>query len=128
MTVIYLTSRKRSIAVVLNDSATAAQLLDAMPFESSVSTWGDEIYFETPVATKAEKGAKADVDIGDVAYWPPGQALCVFFGPTPASTGRQPRAASPVTRVGRVQGDMAAIRQLADGDPIRVTLQPSAEG
>jgi hypothetical protein len=127
VTVIYLATKSLSLRVDLNDSSTADQLLAALPFEGTVNTWGDEIYFETPVAAKLEKGAKALVEVGDVAYWPPGKALCVFFGPTPASTGDEPRAASPVTRVGRVAGDLGPLREVRDGARIRVSRDPGKE-
>lgn len=124
MSILYLSSRSITLAVEMSESPTAARILAAAPFDGTVSTWGAEIYFPTPVTAELEKGASADVEAGDVAYWPPGQALCVFFGPTPASTGDQPRAASPVTLVGRVVGDTTQLRELRDGDSIRVALEP----
>ncbi len=55
-------------------------------------TWGDEIYFAIPVSLK-EDGPRATVEVGDLGYWPPGRAFCIFFGPTPASRGDEVRAA-----------------------------------
>ncbi len=105
----------------LNESDTARALWEALPFESEASTWGDEIYFETPVRHRLDPGAKAEVEVGTLAYWPTGSALCLFFGPTPASRGGQPRAASPVNIVGRFRGDPAALRRVPDGTRVRVS-------
>ena len=90
------------IKVELAEGATAEEIRGRLPFEAAARLWGDEIYFPIPVHAEAESGARETVKVGDVAYWPPGNALCLFFGPTPASTGEEPRAASPVTVVGRI--------------------------
>ena len=76
------------------------------------SRWGDEIYFDVGVDLPEEDPAE-EVTVGDVAYWGPGSALCLFYGPTPASTGAAPRAASPVTVIGRLQGDPGSLRSAA---------------
>ena len=120
---ILISSRDVALRVDLNDTSTAAQILAATPFESSVSTWGQEVYFESPLTAKVEKGSRAEVQVGDVAYWPPGKVLCIFFGPTPASKGSEPRAAGPVTVIGRVAGDAKLFGKLHDGDGIRVSSQ-----
>ena len=85
-----------------NDSATARQLLAALPIRSSGSYWGKELYFDVPVEAELEEGAGDVVPAGAVAYWPPGPSLCLFWGPTPASRSGECRAASPVNVVGRV--------------------------
>jgi len=72
------------------------------------------------VSTDLEESARAEVAVGDLAYWPPGQALCLFFGPTPASVGDEPRAASPANVVGRLE-NAATLRGVADGTPVRVS-------
>ena len=77
----------------LNDSSTADKVWEALPIASEASTWGDEIYFRAPIEAE-EDDAQEVVSMGDVAFWPPGQALCLFFGPTPGSragmrSGRQ---------------------------------------
>ncbi len=76
--------------------------------------------FEIPVAAEAEEDARADVALGELAYWPIGSAFCIFFGPTPASTGDAPRAYSPVNVFGRIKGDPAVLRSVPDGAPVRV--------
>ena len=88
----------------LNDSETAKAIWEALPFESQGSTWGDEIYFSIPVKAKAEN-AQSVVEAGDMAYWPPGSAFCIFWGPTPASHGNEIRPASPVNIFGKLTGD-----------------------
>lgn len=105
----------------LNESDTARAIWEALPFESEANTWGDEIYFEIPVRHGLEPAAKTDVEVGTMAYWPPGSALCLFFGPTPASRGNKPRAASAVNIVGTFAGDAATLRQVADGAIVAVT-------
>jgi len=91
----------------LNDSETAKAIWEALPFESHGSTWGDEIYFSIPVQAKAEN-PKSVVEAGDIAYWPPGSAFCIFWGPTPASHGNEIRPASPVNVFGKLTGDPKA--------------------
>jgi uncharacterized protein len=106
----------------LGDSPTARAVLAALPVTGQASTWGDEIYFGIPVDADEEPGASAVVELGDIAYWPPGSALCLFFGPTPASHGNEIRAASAVNAVGRIEGDATVLREVRDGTPVRVDL------
>ena len=92
---------------------------DALPIESAASTWGDEIYFRTPFRVK-EDDAQEVVDMGDVGYWPPDQALCLFFGPTPASRGDEIRPASPVNVLGKIEGDATALKDVGSGEKVTV--------
>ena len=103
----------------LNDSPCAEALRAALPITGSVNTWGEEVYFETPVATPLAKDARSDMEVGELGYWPPGQAVCIFFGRTPASgkDGR-PRAASNVNPIGRVTGDATVFRAVRDEETI----------
>ena len=80
---------------LLNDSATAEAIWNALPIESLGNTWGEEIYFTIPVEMGEDNG-QPTVDLGDLGYWPPGPAFCIFFGPTPMSRGNEIRPASPV--------------------------------
>lgn len=105
----------------LNDSETASRIAAALPIEGAANRWGDEIYFEIPVSAAAAPNALQDVEVGDLAYWPPGKALCLFFGPTPVSQGDRPRAASPVNPVGRMIGDASVLRGVRDGDRVLVS-------
>ena len=104
----------------LGTSATAVKIFEALPFESTANTWGDEIYFTIPVAVQQEHDARAEVEIGELAYWPMGKAFCIFFGPTPVSRDEKPRAYSPVNVFGRVLGDTTALKGIANGARIRV--------
>ena len=107
------------VIVDLNESQTADAVYLALPFETYVNVWGEEIYFEIPVDMKLERGKKI-MEIGDVAYWPEGKALCFFFGPTPVSTGPEPVAISPVTPIGRVVDNLERLKAI--GDRMRVSL------
>ena len=103
----------------LNDTGTARAVWNALPISASCNTWGDEIYFGVPVTAELEEGREV-VDIGDIAYWPPGRAFCIFFGPTPASSGNEIRPASAVTVIGAVVGDPSILKQVASGAPVVV--------
>jgi hypothetical protein len=104
---------------VLNDTKTAAAIWDALPLSIPGQTWGDEIYFGIPVKAKPENASEV-VEKGDLAYWPPGSAFCIFYGPTPASQGDEIRAASPVTVFGRVLGDPTVFKPVRSGTTVRV--------
>ncbi|HHY12707.1 MAG TPA: hypothetical protein GX529_08770 [Firmicutes bacterium] len=96
----------------LNDSPTANAVWEALPISARGNLWGDEIYFEIPVnVTFADK--KAVVDKGDLGYWEPGRAFCIFYGPTPASRGGEIRPASPVNVIGRVKGNVEQLKDLS---------------
>ena len=103
----------------LNDTRTAQQIWDALPFTISGSRWGDEIYFSIPVDCGTERG-QATVGAGDLGYWEPGSAFCVFWGPTPASRGDEIRPANPVTVFGQVDGDPKAFDGFRSGTRVRV--------
>ncbi|UCC60211.1 MAG: hypothetical protein JSV02_10905 [Dehalococcoidia bacterium] len=88
----------------LNDTDTAMKVLNVLPITSRVNIWGDEIYFTIPVDAKLENGQET-VRLGDIAYWPEGRALCIFFGDTPISEGDEIRPISAVTVIGHIDGD-----------------------
>jgi Uncharacterized conserved protein len=102
---------------------TAEAIIRATPFESRVNLWGDEIYFRTPVKAPQEVGEEV-VELGAVAYWPPGDALCVFFGPTPVSRPGEIRPASPVNVIGRVKGGLERLKKVKQGERVRVEYRP----
>ena len=108
------------VAATLNDSSTAEALWNALPLEASANTWGDEIYFRIAVQADEEDGASDVVDMGTLAYWPPGQALCLFFGRTPASRGDEIRAASTVNVIGSIEGDATVLKQVKSGARVSV--------
>lgn len=99
----------------LNASATSKALYDALPIHARAERWGEEIYFEIPVDEELAPDARDRLDVGEIAYWPPGNAFCIFFGPTPASTGDEPRAASATNPLGRIVGDAVLLKSVASG-------------
>lgn len=101
-----------------DNPATRDAIEDALPLEGEATRWGDELYFSVPVEADEEDG-QTEVPVGGIAYWPPGTALCVFWGPTPASTGDEPRAASAVNLVA-VLADVDPLTDLAGGAVVRV--------
>lgn len=117
---IRITAGSVSAEARLNDSKTAGAIWDALPIEAKGQTWGDEIYFDIGLSAAPEK-AREVVDVGDLAYWPPGQAFCIFFGPTPASRGDECRAASAVNVVGKIVGDARVFTKVRSGS--RVTIE-----
>ena len=105
------------ISATLNDSVSAHAIWDALPLEASANVWGDEIYFRIPVVLE-EDDAQEIVELGDLGYWPPGNAFCIFFGPTPMSRGNEIRPASPVNVFGRVEGDTGAFKRVTSGTQV----------
>lgn len=99
----------------LNDSPTARAIAQVLPLAAEVSTWGEEIYFTIPVHADLEPTAQDVVAWGDIGYWPRGQALCLFFGPTPISRPGEIRPASAVTVVGKLSGDIHRLKGITDG-------------
>ena len=116
---IRISARPVSAEAILDDSNTAEQVWAALPLDVPGQTWGDEIYFAIPVSAKPE-APRETVELGDLAYWPPGKAFCIFFGPTPASRGAEIRPASPVNVFGRLQGDPTVFKQVRAGTSVRV--------
>ena len=114
---IKITVGKLELEAWLNETKTAARVFEALPINSSVNTWGDEIYFTIPVTADPED-AKELVSLGDIAYWPPGKAMCIFFGKTPISKGDEIRPASPVNIIGKVEGDYKLLRKAKEGEEI----------
>jgi hypothetical protein len=113
------------VAAELNDSRTADAIWNALPLSAVGNTWGDEIYFAIPVRLK-EEDAQAVVALGDLGYWPPGQAFCMFFGLTPVSRGKEIRPASPVNVFGHIVGDPTALRKVQDGEAITLDREEEA--
>jgi hypothetical protein len=123
---ILITVGSVSAPAELNETPTAQAIWDALPIEGSANTWGDEIYFEIPVNLPQESEARAEVEIGELGYWPVGSAFCIFFGPTPASAGDQPVAASPVNVFGRLSGDPTKFEEVSYGT--KVIISPLESG
>lgn len=122
---ITITAGGVTVEAELNDSPTAQKIWEALPITGRANIWGDEIYFEIPVQAEQAPDARADVEVGELGYWPVGSAFCIFFGPTPASASEKPRAASPVNIVGRVLGDATAFRKTKAGATVTLNLTVS---
>jgi hypothetical protein len=113
------------VQVEMNNTRTTKALIGILPVKAKVNTWGDEIYFDIPLNMEIENG-KQVVEMGDVAYWPEGPCLCLFFGQTPASRGNEIRAASPVTVLGRIVGDPKVLKSVRSGAEVTVEKVTSA--
>ncbi|MER6480266.1 cyclophilin-like fold protein [Streptomyces filamentosus] len=106
----------------LDETPTSTALLGALPIVSAARTWGEEVYFDTPVSVPREDGARQVVAPGTVAFWTDGDALALPYGPTPVSRGEECRLASPCNLLGALDGDPRILATVRDGDPIRVEL------
>jgi hypothetical protein len=104
-----------------DETPTTAALIASLPFESKASRWGEEVYFDAPFHVFLESDARAVMDVGEVAYWPDGSALALFFGRTPASTDSRPRAYSECNLVGTVEGDPLRLRGVRTGSTVMVS-------
>jgi hypothetical protein len=110
-----------SFDVVLNETPTAQALLDAAPFEARAQTWGEEVYFTTPVSAKLEPDARQIVEPGTVCFWTEGDALALPYGRTPISTDERPKLASRCNVLGRIEGNARELAKIRSGDKITVS-------
>ena len=104
----------------LASNATARAIWAGLPLQARGNRWGDELYFSVPIAAPEDARAQAEVRVGDVAFWPPGNAICIFWGPTPASVGSEPRAASPVSVFAHVAEGAADFGAIQSGAAVRL--------
>jgi len=109
-----------AVEVELADTPTSKALLDAMPFESKAQTWGEEVYFATPVSAKLEAGARQVVEPGTACFWTEGDALALPYGPTPISTDGRPKLASRCNVLGRIVGDPRRLAAVQPGQSVKV--------
>ncbi|MDF1590969.1 MAG: cyclophilin-like fold protein [Desulfobacterales bacterium] len=122
---ILISAGEITATAVLKENPTADAVWKALPLESRANTWGDEIYFGIPVEIKEADGASDVVNKGELAYWPPGKAFCIFFGRTPASRADEIRAASAVNVFGSVEGDATIFKKVPHDAMVKVS---KAEG
>jgi hypothetical protein len=102
------------------DTPCAKAIIDALPIETIPNEWGDEFYLEIPVKMPLDGSATTKVAVGDIGYWPPGNALAFFFGPTPMSRGPEPVPASEVNLVGKITGNAALLKETKGATRIRI--------
>lgn len=111
---IAITIDEKTFDGVLNGTETAQTVAEVLPVETEPSFWGEEIYFGIPVEIDQNEEPEEEVEVGDLAYWPDGHSLCIFFGPTPNSEDEDssPRPASPVTIIGKLKADVTPLKDL----------------
>ena len=117
---ITITAGQVTVGAELNDGPTAKSIAGALPIKAAAQRWGGEIYFSIPVTAELEKDSRDVLKAGELGYWPPGNAFCIFFGPTPASDGDEIRAASAANIVGKITGDSSKLWEVADGADILI--------
>jgi hypothetical protein len=117
------------IRIIVEDVVLEAELFDTpcaqgvaslLPIETTPNVWGDEFYFEIAEEHGLDHTATSDVQIGDIGYWPPGQALALFFGPTPLSVGSKPVPASAVNLIGRITHDARRLKGVKGASHLRI--------
>ncbi len=117
---ITITAGKVMVDAELNESRTAKAIAEALPIQAKAQRWGAEIYFSIPVSYELEADSREVMEAGELGYWPPGKAFCIFFGPTPASQSNEIRAASAVNVVGKMKGDWSELWDVPDGADVCV--------
>ena len=110
----------------LDDTPTARKLMAALPFSSRASTWGAEVYFETPVSADIEQDARQVVEAGTVCFWVQGRSLAIPFGPTPISEGGECRLVTNVNVLGRLEGDPSVLASVREGDTVHMSAEQEA--
>lgn len=106
----------------LNDTPTSRELAKALPVESTVHTWGEEVYFDVPIKATLEPDAKEVVDPGTVCFWVEGSSLAIPFGPTPVSKAGECRLVTRVNILGKLEGNPKLLKSVREGERIRVEL------
>ena len=122
MTKLSITCGRFSFEAELFDTKTAQMIRNELPLDGTASIWGEEIYFPVFFTAELEEDAREEVEVGTIAYWPPGKAFCIFFGPTPVSTSLKPRGYSPVNVCGKIHGKLDDLRSISPGEKIKVDV------
>ena len=119
---IKMTAGELEVRARLNETNTATRLWEIPPISARVNLWGEEIYFSIPLDTGLEDEQEI-VALGDIAYWPPGKAMCIFFGRTPVSKGEEIRPLSPVNVIGRIEGEPKLLVKVKQGEKITIEME-----
>ncbi len=117
---IIIESGSISLDAELNDSETAKSIAGILPITGTANVWGDEIYFSLPLHIDEADDARQEVEEGTLAFWPAGDAFCIFLGPTPVSISENPRAYSPVNIFGKILGDATELKQVNNGELLTI--------
>lgn len=117
---IRITAGRVTLEAELFDTECAQAIAKTLPINAAPNEWGDEFYFSVNVRAPLDETATRNVKAGDIGYWPPGNAIAIFFGPTPLSHGPDPVPASDVNLIGRATGDATVLRQAKGASTIRI--------
>ncbi len=117
---IIISTEKLRMEAILTEGSSADMFWNALPLTGLANTWGDEIYFNVNLQMQLDSNASDIVESGNIAFWPPGSAFCIFFGRTPASLGDEVRAASAVNVLGKIDGDEREFRSVPSGEEVRL--------
>lgn len=120
MTAILIRAGEVAVRAELLDTPTAAKIREALPIYGRAQTWGDEIYFSVDIDSAEEPGAKDVMDLGDIAFWPGGNAIAIGFGRTPVSRGDESRLVSPCNVWAKAIDDVRAFAAVRSGDDVAV--------
>lgn len=102
----------QSLTAALYDGASVEAFKKRLPLELRMSRWGDEYYGNCGLSLPADPGERDLMQVGELAFWAPGKAFCIFFGRTPASSDDRPRAASEVIPLGKIEGEVSGLKKL----------------
>jgi hypothetical protein len=119
---IKITIGEVAVYAELLDTACAQAIAKSLPIEARPTVWGDEFYFTIQVNMTLDETATTCIAVGDIGFWPPGNALAIFFGPTPLSSGPDPVPASEVNMVGKIIGDATSLRKAKGASMIRIDI------
>ncbi len=117
---IIISTENLRMEAILAEGSSADIFWNTLPITGQANTWGDEIYFNVNLQIPLDDNASDIVESGDIAFWPPGSAFCIFFGRTPASLGDEVRAASAVNVLGKIDGDEREFRSVPSGEEVRL--------
>ena len=117
---IIISTKNLRMEAILAEGSSADIFWNTLPITGRTNTWGDEIYFNVNLQMPLDDDASDIVESGDIAFWPPGSAFCIFFGRTPASLGDEVRAASAVNVLGKIDGDETEFRSVPSGEEVRL--------